>query len=296
MRKQDSPFLKSVKTTLEGHGYAHKSIKSYVDSTYRFIRFHGKRHPQEMGDKEVTEFLSWLATERKVSPATQKQALNALVTIYRLVIKKPLGKFEYARSTKSPRIPVVLTQEEVRRLLHQFTTPVYLLAVSLMYGSGLRLMECLRLRVHDVDIDRQQLTVRQGKGGKDRSVCLPPELNDPITVQLNNNHRQYQLDINAGRVNATLPPALARKYPSANRDWGWQYVFQALDYCYNKETGEQFRHHIHEKTMQRRFKAAVRADIRTVQEQLGHSDIKTTQIYTHVIRSRRVVSPSSRLN
>jgi integron integrase len=269
-------------------------------------------------EPEVGEFLSYLAVSRRVSASTQNQALNALVFLYKAVLQHPLESIDGITRAKRPkRLPVVLTPEEVRRVLSHLEGPQWL-AACLMYGSGLRLMECLRLRVKDLDFSHRAVYVRDGKGGKDRIVTLPDDLVKPLRRHLAAVKLIHDKDLVDGFGQVSLPYALARKYPNAPSEWGWQYVFPAARRAKSPYSGAILRHHLHEKSVQRAVKLAVRsaqihkpaschtlrhsfashllergADIRTVQEQLGHKDLKTTQIYTHVINrgGHAVISP-----
>jgi integron integrase len=258
---------------------------------------------------EVGAFLTHLAVDRKVSPSTQNQALNALVFLYDKVLERPLGEVPgVVRAAKKPRIPVVLTQDEVARVLAALSG-IYWLIGCLQYGSGLRLMESVRLRVKDLDFAHRAIFVRAGKGGKDRVVTLPDELIDPLQAHLANRRTLFEQDRRAGHGAVYLPFALARKYPNAPREWGWQYVFPASKVSADPRSAVHRRHHVDESAVQKAVRRAVRvagiqkpaschtlrhsfathllergADIRTVQEQLGHADVRTTQIYTHVIQ------------
>jgi integron integrase len=303
----------------------HLSIRTeeaYAQWIRRFIIFHGKRHPREMGDREVVAFLTHLAVSGNVAAATQNQALNALVFLYRHVLERPLGDLSgVARSKTPPRLPVVLTVPEVGALLAELRGVHWLIA-CLQYGSGLRLMESVRLRVKDIDFSYRAILVRDGKGAKDRIVTLPDDLTVPLQRHLAWRRTIFERDRAAGIGSVWLPYALARKYPNAAAEWGWQYVFVAERASTDPHSGQRRRHHIDESAVQHAVKAAVRrarivkpaschtlrhsfathllergADIRTVQEQLGHADVRTTQIYTHVLGrgGRAVRSPLDNL-
>ena len=274
----------------------------------RYILFHGKRHPAEVGEPEVNRFLTHLAVHRRVAASTQNQALAALLFLYAKVLNQPLRQIEgVVRARRPRRLPVVLTRREVRAVLDELNgTPR--LVCTLLYGSGLRLLECLRLRVKDVDFHRQEITVREGKGHKDRVTVLPSAARKTLRVHLETIRRQHARDLARGLGRAPLPDALARKYPTADRDWAWQWVFPASSHYVDRHTAVRYRHHLHESVIQRAVKEAVRRaglakpaschslrhsfathlledgyDIRTVQELLGHKDVKTTMIYTHVL-------------
>jgi integron integrase len=274
----------------------------------QFILFHGKKHPREMGTGQVHEFLAHLATARNVAVATQNQALNALVFLYGQVLHQPLGQLEeYARPSRPARLPVVLTRTEVQRLLSAMPEK-YALPARLLYGTGLRVMEALRLRVKDVDFGAGQIVVREGKGFKDRVTMLPESLRASLGEQLERARAWHNLDLAEGRGRVHLPFALARKYPKADREWCWQYVFPAERRSVDPQTGVERRHHMQEENLQRAVKEAARragltkpvtphvlrhsfathlleggTDIRTLQDLLGHQDVSTTQIYTHVM-------------
>jgi integron integrase len=283
--------------------YSWRTEESYWQWIRRYILFHGKRHPREMGAAEVRAFLSHLATAEGVAGATQNQALNALVFLYREVLHQALGEIgEVERVQRRPKVPVVLSKSEVQRVLAAVSKD-YQLPLRLLYGTGLRLMELLRLRVKDVDAERGQIIVRGGKGGKDRVTMLPESLRTAIDEQLNWVRLKWE---NGGAV--SLPEGVGKKFPNAGREWAWQYLFPAPMPAREPRTGRVLRHHLHEVNLQRAMKAAILAsqvpkaatchtlrhsfathllengyDIRTVQDLLGHKDVTTTQIYTHVM-------------
>jgi len=318
MARRRSPFLEEVRAAIRVRHYSLRTERSYVDWIVRFIHFHDRRHPRDMGEPEVAAFLSHLAVDRSVAASTQNQALNALVFLYKVVLRRPLGDLsEVPRAKRPERLPIVLTQEEVRRVLRRLDGHSWLCA-CLMYGSGLRLMETVRLRVKDLDFDHRAVVVRNGKGGKDRVVTLPDELIVPLERHLQSVRLTHEKDLNDGFGDVYLPHALARKYPSAGREWAWQYVFPARSRSVDPRSSLERRHHFDENALQRAVKRAVREagiekpaschtlrhsfathllergmDIRTVQEQLGHSDVRTTQIYTHVLKrgGAAVLSP-----
>lgn len=315
---QKSPFLEKVRQLLRVQHYAFRTEQVYIAWIRRFILFHNKRHPSKMGEQEVVAFLTHLAVNRHVSPATQGQALNALVFLYSKVLDRPLQKMDgFVRSKKQPKIPVVLTTVEVVKML-SFMQGTHWLIACLLYGSGLRLMECMRLRVQDINLDRLSISVINGKGGKNRIVTLARELCVPLSRHLEGVKTIHDRDLAEGFGRVYLPYALDKKYPNANREWGWQYIFPATRRSIDPRSGIERRHHLDETTVQKAVKIAVRkaginrpaschslrhsfathllergADIRTVQEQLGHSDIRTTEIYTHVIGrgGNAVISP-----
>lgn len=311
-------LLAQVREKIRYKHYSLRTEKAYVGWIRRFILFHGKRHPMEMGAREVEAFLTHLAVERKVASSTQNQALNSILFLYREVLETELDWLDRLVRARRPRkIPVVLTREEVRSVLAHLEGHHWLMA-SLLYGAGLRLMECLRLRTKDLDFEYQQIVVRNGKGRKDRVTVLPATLVDPLRQHLQKLRILHREDVAGGRAGVSMPFALARKYPGASREWGWQYVFPARDLSYDPATREERRHHVGPQSLQRAVRRALRAagierpaschtlrhsfathliesgyDIRTVQELLGHSDVKTTMIYTHVLKKggRAVRSP-----
>ena len=315
-------LLDRVRQAIRTRHYSHRTEKAYVHWTKRFIFFHNKRHPVEMGEAEIARFLSSLATESRVSASTQNQALNALLFLYQNVLAKKIGLIEGVVRAKRPRrLPVVLTKEEVRRLLSCLEGTCWTMAM-LLYGAGLRLMECCRLRVKDVEFSRNQIVVRSGKGDKDRHTVLPAAVKEPLLRHLQAVRRQHEEDLRKGLGRVALPNALDRKYPNAGKEWGWQWVFPASSHYSDRMTGERRRHHLHESVLQRavkeaRLKAGIAKpagphtlrhsfathlledgyDIRTVQELLGHRDVSTTMIYTHVLNrgGRGVLSPADSL-
>jgi integron integrase len=300
-------LLDQVRDSLRRRRYSLRTEKVYVHWIRRFILFHGKRHPREMGAEEVTQFLNDLARRLNVAAATQNQALSALLYLYTQVLDVQLPWLDQVERAKRPaRLPTVLTQEEVRRVLSQLDGVRWLLA-SLMYGAGLRLMECLGVRVKDLVFERGQLIVRDGKGGRDRVTMLPLSLQPLLVAHLERVKALHDADLRQGLGRVALPFALERKYPNAGLQWGWQFVFPSATICTSPYTGQQVRHHVHPKTVQRAVAGAARqaqltrpvschtfrhcfathlleggTDIRTVQELMGHKDVATTMIYTHV--------------
>ena len=317
-----SPFLEHVRKAIRVRHYSYRTEKTYIDWVKRFIFYHNKQHPKDMAEDEVGAFLTYLAVERKVSASTQNQALNALVFLYKAVLEKPLGEIKDITHAKKPRrLPVVLTTTEIKSLLRELQG-VHWLVACLLYGSGLRLMEALRLRVKDIDVERCAIFVRQGKGGKDRVVTLATELIIPLKRHLDYIKVMHDKELSDGFGSVEMPFALGRKYPNAHLEWGWQYVFPSRHRSVDPRSGIERRHHIDATCIQKAIRKAVRSagihkpaschtlrhsfvthllergmDIRTVQEQLGHSDIRTTQIYTHVIGhgASGVISPLSTL-
>ncbi|MCO6411883.1 MAG: integron integrase [Thiogranum sp.] len=318
-RRRTSPFLDRVRNAIRVRHYSVRTEQAYVGWIKRFILFHGKRHPSEMGETEVAAFLTHLAVGCHVAANTQNQALNALVFLYRQVLGKPLGDIVGAtRARKPKKLPVVLSRSEVTRLLRNLDG-AHWLAACLLYGSGLRLMECLCLRVRDLDFERKLILVRGGKGSKDRIVTFPDWLMVPMRRHLEAVRNQYEKDLRDGVGKANLPERLAKRYPNAPLDWGCWYVFPAPRRSVDPRSGLARRHHLDATALQRAVKLAVRkagihkpaschslrhafathlleqgADIRSVQEQLGHSDISTTQIYTHVLGGANGAVASSR--
>src|SRR2546428_2255314 len=301
-------LLDQVRDVIRRKQYSLRTERTYSDWIRRFILFHNKRHPNEMAEAEVTEFLTHLAREGKVAASTQNQALSALLFLYKEVLKQEIGWLEEVERAKKPaRLPVVLTRDEVHKVFaHLHGTPR--LMAGLLYGSGLRLMECVRLRVKDVDFGYARITVRDGKGGKDRVTMLPVNMATALERHLVKVKAQHGQDLEDGFGEVYLPDALARKYRNAARSWSWQFVFPSARISVDPRTATRRRHHVDENVLQVAVKKAVRAsgiskpatchtlrhsfathllengyDIRTVQELLGHKDVSTTMIYTHVL-------------
>ncbi len=315
-------LLDQVRSELRLRHYSLRTEEAYIQWIKRFILFHSKRHPNEMGAHEITEFLSWLANARDVASSTQNQALSALLFLYRNVLDIDLPWMDDIVRAKRPvRLPVVLSRNETHLLLSTMSGLPKLIAY-LMYGSGLRLMEALRLRIHDIDFDLVQIIVRSGKGDKDRVTILPSMLISPLQRQVERAKHIHMLDLKEGFGEVWLPHALARKYTAAAKETGWQYVFPSKQRCLDpRDQSKVRRHHYHEKNLQRAIRQSVRDtgiskratshtlrhcfathlledgyDIRTVQELLGHKDVRTTQIYTHVMNkgANAVLSPLDR--
>jgi integron integrase len=312
------PLLEQLRDLLRSRHYSLRTEESYLDWVRRYVAFHGERHPSELGTDEMLAFLNHLAVELNVSASTQNQARCALLFLYRELLLADPGELRGIAAAKEPRrLPTVLTRAEARAVIAELAG-AYRLMAQLLYGSGLRLMECLRLRVKDLDFGLHQLTVRDGKGMHDRVTMLPDSLTGPLREQLLGVRRLHVQDLAEGFGEVYLPFALARKSPGAARAWGWQYVFPAEQRAPDPRGGAIRRHHVHESALQRAVKEAVLAsgvtkhaschtfrhsfathliesgyDIRTVQELLGHADVKTTMIYTHVLNrgGRGVRSP-----
>lgn len=316
--QQPPKLLDRVRAEIRVRHYSIRTEATYVDWVRRFILFHDKRHPVDMGAEEVGAFLTYLATDRQVSSSTQNQAKAALLFLYQKVLNIELPWLDKVITAKpSKRLPVVLTPTEVRRLLDG-TSGTMNLIVSLLYGTGMRLLEGLRLRVKDVEFTRREIIIREGKGNKDRVTMLPENLVLPLSTHLEKVKALHQRDLDAGFGAVYLPNALAVKYPNAPKAWGWQYVFPSTVHSIDPRSGLERRHHLHEASVQRAVREAAKLanihkpvsphvlrhsfathllqagyDIRTVQELLGHKDVATTMIYTHVLNKggRGVISP-----
>jgi integron integrase len=315
-------LLDRVRAALRARHYSRRTEENYVAWIRRFIFFHGKRHPAEMGAPEVTRFLTSLAVDANVAASTQNQALSALLFLYRDVLEVDLPWLhDVVRAKRPARLPVVLTRDEVRAVLQRLDGLPRLMG-CLLYGAGLRVLECCRLRVQDVDFAANQIVVREGKGHKDRVTMLPAIVKNDLARHLDTVRGQHEEDRAAGAGWVELPTALLRKYPNAGREWPWQWVFPATRMYRDRLTGQLRRHHLHESVLQRAVKSAVRHaglakratphtlrhsfathlledghDIRTVQELLGHRDVTTTMIYTHVLNRgpAAVRSPADRM-
>jgi integron integrase len=314
-------LLDRVREKIRLKHYSIRTEQAYCDWIRRFVVFHGKRHPSMLGAGDVEAFLTALAVDGRVAASTQNQAKSALLFLYKEVLGVELPWLDGIETAKAPRrLPVVLTHDEVARLLARLTG-VHRLIGGLLYGTGLRIMEAMRLRVKDVEFSRREIVVRDGKGGKDRMTMLPVRLVAPLREQIAHARELHRADLEAGQGAVWLPFALAHKYPSAARDWGWQYVFPATGRSVDPRDGIERRHHLADQAFQRAMKSALRDsgivkpatphtlrhsfathllesgyDIRTVQELLGHRDVSTTMIYTHVLNrgGRGVVSPLDR--
>lgn len=311
-------LLDQVRERIRVKHYSIRTEKQYVQWIKRFILYHGKRDPQAMGMAEVEAFLTHLAVEGKVSASTQNQALSALLFLYKEVLLIDLPWLNNVVRAKQPqRLPIVLTRTEVRAVLVRMSG-IHGLMAHLLYGTGMRLMECVRLRVKDVDFERGEILIRDGKGAKDRVTMLPESLKASLQAHLQQRRDLFDDDTRLGKASVYLPDALERKYPNASTEWAWQYIFPSGSYSFDPRSGVERRHHIDEKLLQRAMKKAVQAsgiakpatphtlrhsfathlldsgyDIRMVQELLGHKDVQTTMIYTHVLNKggRGVRSP-----
>ncbi|MFE4106679.1 integron integrase [Almyronema epifaneia] len=311
-------LLEQVRDAIRMKHYSYRTEQTYLQWIRRYILFHNKRHPNEMGVPEIEAFLTHLAVSEHVAASTQNQAFSALIFLYRHVLQMPLDeRIDAIRAKRSRKLPTVLTPDEVRSVLQQMSG-VHRLIVQLLYGSGLRLREAMQLRIKDLDFPQHQIVVRDTKGQESRITMLPTKLNHPLQEHLQDVKRLHQRDLDQGYGAVTLPFALARKYPNANRQWVWQFVFPASKRCKDPRSEAIVRFHLHESGLQKAVKLAVRQagiqkrvgchtfrhsfathllengyDIRTIQELLGHKDVKTTMIYTHVLNrgGRGVRSP-----
>ncbi|GLI35538.1 integron integrase [Desulforhabdus amnigena] len=318
-KPKEPKLLDRLRNKIRLKNYSIRTEKAYVNWNKRYILFHKKRHPREMGAREVEEFLTHLAVEKNVSASTQNQALSAILFLYKEVLGIELPWLENVQRAKRPeRIPVVFTKTEVTALLARLDG-IHWLMGNILYGAGLRLMECVRLRVKDIDFEYGQIAVREGKGQKDRITMLPNSIRTELQRHLDRVRLIHESDLIDGFGEVYLPYALERKYPGAGKEWGWQYVFPAGSRSLDPRSGKIRRHHLDEKLLQRAVKKAIQAagihkqgschtlrhsfathlleagyDIRTVQELLGHKDVSTTMIYTHVLNrgGKGVISPA----
>ena len=315
-------ILDQLRNKIRLCGYSIRTEKTYVDWNRRFILFHGKKHPKDMGAQEVEQYLTYLAVRCNVAASTQNQAKCAILFLYKEILNQDLDWLKNVKSAKrSERVPVVLTKREAEAMLSALEG-IYWMTGHILYGAGLRIMECVRLRVKDIDFEMNQITVRAGKGKKDRRTVLPTLIKKDMSRHLIKVKALHENDLSKGYGDVYLPFALERKYPNANKEWGWQYVFPSKSRSVDPRSGKTRRHHIDEKNVQRAIKKAAKIlrinkpvschtlrhsfathllesgyDIRTVQELLGHKDVRTTMIYTHVLNKggRGVVSPSDSL-
>ena len=310
-------FMDCVRQDMRERGYAYQTEKTYCHWIKGFIRFHGKRHPESMGEDEINAYLSHLATRRQCSPGTQRIVLNALVYLYRKYYQREIGTLLFEKARQKRRLPVVLSHQEVQRLLTELRG-LHRVMVELLYGAGLRLNELLNLRVKDLDFDLGTITVRSGKGDKDRTTLLPDRLREPLHDQVECVQRIHRQDIEDGYGEVYMPYALARKYPGASKELGWQFLFPSTTIGADPRTGVLRRHHLHHTALRKHISRArkeagilkpVRShtfrhsfatrllekgyDLRTIQKLLGHGDVKTTEIYTHVLKrgALGVISP-----
>jgi len=315
---EKTKLLDLVRNKIRIKHYSIRTEQAYVQWIKRYIYFNDKKHPKYLGTNEIEKYLTYLAVQRKVSGSTQNQALNALLFLYKEVLDINLSRLDNIVRAKKPiKLPVVLTKNEVKTLFAHLDGKMWLMT-SLLYGAGLRLMECVRLRVQDIDFSYNQIIVRHGKGNKDRKTMLPPQSVAPLKLHLQKVQTIHTQDLEDGYGEVYLPFALERKYKKASKDWGWQYVFPASQLSNDPRSNKVRRHHLDERQLQRTIKIAVKRahilkpaschtlrhsfathllengyDIRTVQELLGHSDVKTTMIYTHVLNKggKGVISP-----
>lgn len=318
--EQKPKLLDEVREAIRTRHYSLKTEEAYVHWIKRFILFHNKRHPRDMREREINQFITHLAVKENVSASTQNQALCAIVFLYKQVLKIELGDFgTIVWAKKRETEPVVFTKKETKAVLDQLSGMNWIMA-NLLYGAGLRLTECLQLRVKDIDFEYNQIAVRDSKGNKDRITVLPQVVKQPLQEHLKTVKKLHEKDLREGFGLVYLPYALERKYPNAGKEFGWQFVFPATQISIDPRSGIRRRHHIYETVLQKAVKQARRKaginksgschtfrhsfathllqdgyDIRTVQELMGHKDVKTTEIYTHVIKSLGITSPADKL-
>lgn len=310
-------LLDEVRIFMRGRHYSKKTEEAYTNWIKRFIIFNNKKHPNELGPKEIREYLNFLSVKKNVTAATQNQALQGILFLYKNILNKDVGWIEeIKRSSRVKHLPVVLNKEEVKRIFNNLDG-IYLLISKLLYGSGMRISECLKVRIQDFDLDLRTITVRAGKGEKDRITILPDKIINEVNEQIRKVKNLHNLDIKNGNIKVPLPYALDEKYKNAGKEFSWQYFFPAKTLLYNEKQKVYYRVHIHPSTFQKEFRTAVKKarilkpasphtlrhsfathllqngyDIRTVQELLGHKSVKTTMVYTHVInRGIGVKSP-----
>ena len=308
MMMKHPTLIEKVREVLRLQHKSYRTEQSYIYWIRKFLQFHNMRHPREMGAAEIREFLSHLAVQKNVAASTQKQALNAIMFMYIQVYERNIGDIgKFIRPKKPEKVPTVFSREEAKKVISHLEGRHWLI-VNILYGSGLRLIECLRLRIKDIDFAYNQIVVRAGKGEKDRCTMLPQKLKEPLTFHLTNVKQLHKQFLKKGYGTVELPYALAKKYPNAEKEWKWQYVFPADRVSKDPRSGAVRRHHLHESSVQKAVKTAIRKagiqkhaschtfrhsfathlleagyDIRTVQELLGHKNLETTMIYTHVL-------------
>lgn len=315
-------LLERLRSAIRTRHYSIRTEEAYTSWVKRFILFHNKRHPRDMGEKEINQFLSYLAEERNVASSTQNQALCAIIFLYKYVLKIEIGDLgDLARAKKPKRLPVVLSHREMKAIFDNLSGIHWMMA-TLLYGAGLRLMECLRLRVKDIDFDLNQIIVRDAKGGKDRVTMLPQIAREPLKEHLKQVKKIHQEDLENNHGCVYLPNALQNKYPEAEKEWGWKYVFPSQRISRDPRSGIKRRHHLSEHVLARALKKALRQtnihkkatchslrhsfathlleagyDIRTIQELLGHKNLQTTMVYTHMLNKggKGVRSPADEL-
>jgi len=307
MANSKPKLLERLRTTIRTKNYSYRTEQTYVHWVRRFILFHNKRHPQTMGENEIAQFINYLATKENVSASSQNQALCSIVFLYKNVLRKEIGDIKILWAKKPKHLPVVFTKEEVSKVLAQLKGTNWLMA-SLLYGAGLRLTECLQLRICDIDFEYKQITVRDAKGHVDRRTMLPKKICSSLKEHIKKVKKLHEKDLRDGYGSVYLPYALKKKYPNADKEWKWQFVFPAKKISRDPRTGILRRHHIYETVLQKAVKTAIKRagitkhagchtfrhsfathlleagyDIRTVQELLGHKNVNTTMIYTHVL-------------
>ena len=303
-----SALLNRVRTELRTKHYSERTEQAYINWIKRYILFHNKKHPAEMCEEDIKKFVNHLAVKERVSSSTQNQALQAILFLYKNILNKDIGWIDnIKKAARVKHLPVVLNKEEIKKIFSNLEG-IILLISKLLYGSGMRLGECIKTRVKDLDLELKTITVRDGKGEKDRITILPDQLNDALGQQIQKVKNLHKIDLQKGNIEVPLPYALNKKYPNAGKETGWQYLFPAKSLVYNTDLKKYFRVHLHQSSYQKEFKKAVRKaeiikqatphtlrhsfathllqngyDIRTVQELLGHNSVRTTMIYTHVL-------------
>jgi len=309
--KQKPKLLVQAREYMRTLHYSRRTEESYINWIKRFIIFHNKTHPEELGKNEISAFLNYLAVKRNVSASTQNQALQGILFLYKQILHKDVGWIDDIKRPSTPKhIPVVFTKTEAHSIIEQMEG-IPKIVTSLLYGSGMRLSEALRLRIKDIDFGYKQIVVRDGKGEKDRTTILPKSLIPHLKELIEKKEGTHNSDLKKGFGNTILPYALAEKYPNAPKEFGWQYLFASEKYIYDKKTKNRYRYHLHDSTITKAIKAAIKKlkiekptasahtfrhsfathllqsnyDIRTVQELLGHKDVRTTMVYTHIIKN-----------